>query len=227
MIKKIIWALLISILINTSLVSAYNEIECSSDIIFKSNSCNQCFDGWLKAKWDYIWLLIDDWINPTDKNKILYKEEQKMPEMLNLNPNNVLWSQTPSVDWFWEYSTEFDALYNENELWYVLEAWKKVTWLQSKMWYAYKLDNNTTANNTNIGLLVYPISTHVIQDDWTPSIDDELYNECVLFKSAWASEKTVTVKPKKLPDTGPTEYILLLIIAMILGFWFVKLSTKS
>jgi len=231
MIKKTFATLLISVLINTSLVSAYSEIDCSSDIIFESNSCNQCFDWWTKSQWDYIGLLIDDWINPTDKNKILYKEEQKMPEMLNLNQNSIVWNQTPSSDWFWEYSDEFDALYSENDLWYILEAWKRVTWLQSKMWYAYKLENNQAKANENIGLLVYPISTHVVQDDGTPSIDDEEHIECVLFKSAWASStpdtKKTVEKVKKLPDTGPTEYILLLIVAMILWFGLIRLSSKS
>ena len=227
MIKKIIWVLLISTLINTSFVSAYNEIDCSSDIVFESYSCGQCFEWGSKIKWDYIWLLIDDWINPTDQNQILYKEEQKMPEMVNLDPSNVAWSQTPSTEWFWEYSDEFDALYSEDNLWYILNAWSRITWLQSKMGYAYKLDNNSATNNANIGLLIYPISTHTIQADWTPSMDDNEHIECVLFKSAWASEIVIPETPERLPDTWPTEYILLLIIAMLLWFGFMRMSSRS
>jgi len=227
MIKKIIWTLLISTLINTSFVSAYTEIDCSTDIAFESYSCNQCFDWETKTKWDYIWLLIDDWINPTDTDKILYKEEQRMPEMFNLNPDYVAWSQTPSAEWFWQYSDDFDALYSEEDLGYILEAWKRVTWLESKMGYAYKLDNNAAETNANIGLLVYPITTRVIESNWTPSIIDQEHIECVLFKSAWASEIETPEKPEKLPETGPTEYILLLIIAMILWFGVLRLSSRS
>lgn len=227
MTKKLLWLLLISSLISVNFVSAYEEIECSTDAIFESYSCNQCFDWWAKAQWDYIWLLIDDWINPSDKKQILFKEEQKMPELYNLNPNSVTWSQTPSSEWFWEYTQDFDNLYSESELWYVLNPWQRVTWLQSKLNYAYKLDSNSVAANWNIGLLAYPISTHIIQDDGSTSIDNDEHVECVLFKSAWASVAPVVEQPKKLPDTGPTEYILLLIIAMFLGFGFVKLSTRS
>lgn len=227
MIKKIIWILLVSTLINTSFVSAYSEIDCSSDIAFESNSCNQCFDWGVKNKWDYIGLLVDDWINNTNKDQILYKEEQTMPEMINLNPNLVAWSQTPSEEDFWEYTQEFDSLYSEDDLWYILKAGQRVSWLQSKMWYAYKLDNNASAANANIGLLVYPISTHIIQNDWSPSIDDQEHVECVLFKSAWASEIETPEQPKKLPDTGPAEYILLMIIAMILWFGFIRLSSRG
>ncbi len=227
MIKKIIWVLLISTLINTSFVSAYNEIDCSSDIVFESYSCNQCFEWWSKIQWDYIWLLIDDWVNISDKNQLLYKEAQRMPEMVNLDSNNVAWSQTPSAEWFWEYSDDFNALYSEENFWYILEAWNRVTWLQSKMWYAYKLDNNSATNNANIGLLMYPISTNIIQADWSVSIDSDEHIECVLFKSSWASEIVEPETPERLPDTWPTEYILLLIVAMLLWFGFMRMSSRS
>ncbi len=227
MTKKLIWTLLVFVLSSTGLVSAYNEIDCSSDIAFESYSCNQCFDWGTKAKWDFIGLLMDDWINPTDKSQIMYKEEQRMPEMINLSPSNVAWSQTPSSEGFWEYTDDFEALYSEDDFGYILEAWKRVTWLESKMWYAYKLDNNAAAANWNIGLLMYPVSVHTIADDWSPSMDDEEHIECVLFKSAGAEEIEEPEQPERLPDTGPTEYILLLIIAMLLGFGFLRMSSRS
>jgi hypothetical protein len=37
-------------------------------------------------------------MNLTDTSKILYKEEQIDPEMINLDSSNVSWSQTPSSE---------------------------------------------------------------------------------------------------------------------------------
>jgi hypothetical protein len=77
---------------------------------------------------------------------------------------------------------------------------------------------------------VYPISTHTILDDGIPSIDDEEHNECVLFKSASASDVEVppaTDTPETLPDTGPVEYILVFILALLLGFGFVTMKSKA
>ena len=208
-------------------VEAYEALDCSSDVVFDSNYCDQCFDGGTKVQGDYIWLLKDDWINATDSKRILYKEEQKMPSLISLDSDNVVWSQTPSADWFWEYSEEFDSLYSEDEEWFILDSGKRVTWLQSKVGYAYKLDQNAAVENTNIGLLVYPISTHTILEDGIPSIDDEEHRECVLFKSASASDAEVPPAPEKLPDTGPVQYILVLILAMLLGFGFLTIRNKA
>jgi hypothetical protein len=76
---------------------------------------------------------------------------------------------------------------------------------------------------------VYPISTHTILDDSSPSIDDEEHRECVIFKSAVASvaPEIVTAEPTKLPDTGPREYILLFILALMLGFAFMTLRSRA
>jgi hypothetical protein len=54
-------------------------------------------------------------MNVTDVKKILYKEEQVDPEMINLSSGNVQWIQTPSSDGFWEYTEEFNKLYSDAE----------------------------------------------------------------------------------------------------------------
>lgn len=226
MFKKILSIVLLSILV-LPVASAYEEIDCTSDVVFETNSCNQCFDWGWKNQLDLIGLLRDDWINDSASSMILYKEEQKMPNMVNLNSSNVTWSQTPSTDGFWEYSSDFDALYSEDEEWYILESWNRVTWLESKMWYAFKLDANSAPANSNIGLLVYPISTHLMLDDGTPSIDDDEHKECVLFKSAAAATPVEPEEVERLPDTGPAEWILLWILAMILGFSIMRIKNKA
>lgn len=225
MIKKILVTFLLTSLVGT--VSAdYLELDCSSQDIFESNSCTQCFDWWTKATWDYIGLLKDDWINSSSSDKILYKEEQEMPNMLNLNPDWVVWSQTPSSDGFWQYTEDLDALYDWDA--YLLESWEKVTWIESKIGYAYKLEQNTLPENSNIGLLMYTLVSHDLLENGTPSINSDEHTECVLFKSAWESEPTVIEEePPKLPETGPAEYILLLALAMLIGLAIIKIKNKA
>ncbi|MFK7780281.1 MAG: hypothetical protein QM490_03960 [Candidatus Gracilibacteria bacterium] len=206
--------------------SAYNEIECSTNPIFSENSCNQCFDGNSKIEGDHLGLLSDLWMNVTDVAKILYKEEQVDPEMVNLDPANVSWVQTPTANGFWEYTDELDALYSDMEEGYVLEAGSMVTWIKSSLSHAYKLDTNTAIEGTDIGLLVYPMTTHNILADGEITIDNTVHNECVLFTSGRA-EEIEEVVVERLPETGPAEFMLLIIVAMILGFGFLQLRARS
>lgn len=207
--------------------AAYEEIECSTDVVFSENSCNQCFDWGSKLQGDHLGLLSDLWMNVTDISKILYKEEQLDPQMINLDTNNVLWTQTPDSENFWEYTDEFNELYSDFEEGYVLEAGKSVTWIKSALSHAFKLEQNTAETGTNIGLLVYPITTHNILADGEITIDNSEHRECVLFKSAEAAGEVVTEEPEKLPETGPAEFLLLAIIAMILGFGILQLRSRS
>ena len=225
----LVWLSLLAV--TTPVFSAYEEIECTSDSVFSEYSCGQCFTWGDKKVWDNIWLLSDLWINNTPLKKVLYKEEQMDPEMINLNSSNTIWSQTPSSEWFWEFSEELEELYSEDEAWYILEWGQQVTWLKSALGFAYSLDKNTAEVWENIWLLVFPIATHNILEDWEITIDTETHNECVLFKSGEASlDETpvvVTEEPKKLPETGPAQFALLLLLALSLGFWILKFRTKN
>ena len=213
------------VLVATPSFAAYEEIDCSLDKVFSENSCNQCFDWGKKVQWDNLGLLSDLWSNVSDVAKILYKEEQVDPEMINLDSDNVSWSQT-TKEGFWEYTDEFNALYSDTEEGYVLKAGENVTWIKSGLANAYTLDKNTAPENSNIGLLVYPISTHNILADGEITIDNTEHRECVLYKSGEPSE-VVVEEPKKLPETGPAEYILLAILAMILGFGFLQFKARD
>ncbi len=209
---------------------AYTEVNCSTNPVFSENNCGQCFDWWTKAQWDNIWLMTDDWVNSSWNDKILYKEEQEMPVMVNLNPSNVTWTQQPSEENFWEYTTEFNNLYSEEDLWYILPDGEKISWLKSKLWYAYRLDKNTVPAWWNIGLLIYTIVTHDMLDWWaTITVDSTEHKECVLFKS-WESTEEVTPpkkeEPKRLPETWP-EHILLVILALILWFGLLRFRKTS
>jgi len=206
--------------------SAYSEVECSTDATFSANSCNQCFDWWSKEVWSNIGFLSDVWVNTTNNDVLLYKEEQEMPSMVNLWWDATSWSQSPSSTDFWEYSDEFEELYTDEQEWYVLSSGWKTTRIKSKLGFSYSLDTNTANEWENIWLLVFPIVTHKVLSDWEIVIDSTEHKECVLYKSGEETEEVV-VPPKKLPDTWPTEYILLLILAFLLWFGFIKMKSRA
>ena len=227
MFKKIL-AISSLLIIATPSYAAYEEVECSVDSVYSEYSCNQCFDWGSKIQGDHLGLLSDLWMNATDVAKILYKEEQTDPEMISLDSSNVSWTQTPGSEGFWEYTDEFNALYSDLEEWYVLNAGNSVTWIKSNLSHAYKLEKNTATEWANIGLLVYPITTHNILADGEITIDNSEHKECVLFKSGEAAKAVVaSEEPKKLPETGPAEFMLLAILAMILAFGLLQYKTKS
>ena len=223
---KKLFVLVSLLLIAMPTFADYEEIECSNDSVFLENSCNQCFEWGEKIEWNHLGLLSDLWMNVTDVAKLLYKEEQELPEMINLDPSNVSWIQTPDSDNFWEYTDEFDTLYSDVEEGYVLNSGDSVTWIKTTLSHAYKLDSNTSAKGSNIGLLVFPIYTHNILADWEITIDNSEHRECVLFKS-WEASEEVIDEPKTLPETGPWEIMLLAILAMLLGFGVLQFRTKS
>lgn len=226
MFKKLIILISLSVIATPSF-AAYTEIECSTDTVFTENSCNQCFNWGDKTQGNHIGLLSDLWMNVTDISKIIYKEEQIDPEMINLSSANVDWLQSTDEANFWEYTDEFNALYSDIDEGYVLPSWESVTWIKSSLSSVYTLEKNTATQWENIGLLVFPISTHNILADGEVTIDNSEHKECVLFKSGEASEVEEVVEPKKLPQTGPAEYILLLILSMILGFGILKFKSRA
>jgi hypothetical protein len=152
-----------------------------------------------------------------------------MPVMVNLNSTEVSWKDRPSSDWFWKYTNELDSRYNDSEDAYILWVWEEVMWLQSSVWYAYGLTQNDVEEYWNIGLLVYTIITHNILSDWTVTDDSEEHKECVLFKSwenEWETPPIDPVEPPVVPETWP-EHILLVVLALILGFWFFILKKNA
>ena len=211
--------------ITSSVNAKYEEIECSTDSIFSENSCTKCYNGWKKSQWDTLWLLDSTWNNNTDFSKILYKEEQIDPEIINLNNSNVSWIKTSEDENFWKYTDEFNALYDDEKWGYVLNKNNSVIWLKTPILNTYKLEKNTSASDSNIWLLIYPLTIHNILPDDEITFDNDEARDCVLYKSAGIIESTsIKKETKKLPDTGPSQFILLLILAIILSFSILKLK---
>lgn len=227
-IQKTLAVLLLGFFAVANTYAAYPEVECSSDAVFSENACNQCFDGGSVSIGDNIGLLTDDLLNEKLNDIIVYKEEQVMPEMVSLS-SNVSWSQTPTGEDFWEYTDSFNALYSEDEDGYLVPSGSEVTWLQSKLGYAYTLDANTQETGSNIGLLVYKLISHDISETGDIEIDSETHNECVLFTAGWeipTTPPTTEQPPKELPETG-AEHVLLIVLALLLGFGLLRFMRKA
>ncbi len=218
-------------------VSAYDEVKCTTDAVFAANSCNQCFSWGAKGEGSNLGFLKDEWVNTSTVDKMLYKEEQEMPKMVNLNEGLVSWKEVSWSSTFWEYTAEFNKLYQADEEGYVLKKGQKAVWLQSKKGNAITLTKNKAEAWKNVGLLVYPISTHNISENGDISVDSNVHKECVLFTSGKAEPKVAVIPgkkvtpkatpAKKLPKTGPEHYILLMLLAMVLGFGIMKLRKNA
>ncbi|MCP4523362.1 MAG: hypothetical protein GY828_04020 [Candidatus Gracilibacteria bacterium] len=221
--KKILTTILLTVLIVTP-VYGYESLECSSDPVFSKNSCNQCFKGNKQSEGETLGFLFDDWINDTSNNMLLYKEIQEEPRFVNLYPEKAEWSQVPSSQNFWEYTSEFENIYSDSEEGYVLEPGKKVTWIKSKLGYGYNLVKNKVPLDQNLALLIFPITAHVILDDGSVSDENGEHNECVLYTSG---EDIAPDPRERLPDAGPTEFGLLALLAMIFSFVLVRMKRKS
>lgn len=207
----------VSLLGFNSVNAGYEEIECSTDSVFSEYSCSQCFNWGEKGQDSYIGLLEDLWKNNSWLDQLMYKELQSFPEMVNLNTSKVEWKQTPSAEGFWEYTEELNSLHDSDKAGYVLKAWKEVVWVKSKLGSAYHLAKNEAAKWENIWMIVFPITSYNIMKDWEVSSDSEVHKECVLIKSGNKKE-VVKEKPKTLPKTGPEQFLLLLVLAMVLAF---------
>ena len=224
--KKILLASLVSLIIVSSTNAAsYTEISCSTNPVFEENSCNQCFDWWSEPVWFNLSWLTDVWFNSGSKDLLLYKDEQDDPSMISLNW--AVWNQVPNADNFWKYTDNMENIYNDEDGAYVLPVGESVDRLESNIGSAYSLEKSTATVWSDIGLLIYPMITHAINVWWDAEVQWEIYKECVLFKSAevWAII-TPKERPKELPQTGP-ENILLLLLAMLLGFGVLKLTRKA
>lgn len=226
MYKKIVLVALLS-LIATSVNWAYTEIDCSSDSVFWQYSCNQCFDWGQVSNGANISFLDDLWVNDTTNRKIMYKEEQTLPVMNTLNW--AVLTKNPNDDTFWEYTSEFEALQNDEFDGYVLPAWQSVSWLKSSLGASYLVES-IPSEWQNVWVLVFDIMSHNILESGEIAMNDVAHKECVLYK-AWQSVTTPVQEtpvqedvPEPQPEemtqvqTWPELYFLVLMISFLLGF---------
>lgn len=158
-----------------------NEVNCTSNQVFSNNSCNKCYT----KTWNSFNSSTFTWNNNTNNKQIIYKEEQILPTMINLLPNQISWSSP-----IWDYSDSFNFLYDITEEGYVLNIWNSTDFIQSNSWYT--INDNTLTWWLEIWLLKSEISTHTINTDWTITIDSSINKNCTLIISKDNSNTTNT-----------------------------------
>ena len=77
-----------------SSLGEYASVSCSSNALFESNSCDQCFEGGSAKVGDSLTGLFDNWTNTTESTFVAYKSEQKTPNMVKIG--NTSWISTPA-----------------------------------------------------------------------------------------------------------------------------------
>ena len=228
--KKVLltWASILALGITSISNASYNEVSCSTDPVFAQNSCTQCFDWGVKSEGDQLGLLTDVWSNGTSKPMYMLKAENELTDAVKMiSLNWASWSYEPTKEGFWEYTDSLEKLPHE-EGFYTLAAGKSVDWIQSKLGYSIKL-NKWAWDNKNAWLLKYVIKVHA-DDAGTPAEATTSHSECVLFKSSWQKATTPSSKketPKKLPQTGPQEVLLLLLSLLLAGGLFFVSRKKA
>lgn len=222
---RLLSTLLVVVYMTSSSYAAYEVVSCNSDASFTANSCDQCFGGGTVVAGDNKGLLTDVWENNSDVSQILFKEEQDMPRIISLGWAS--WTEVTASDSvnFWQYTAELDALYDEDNLGYTLEAGESATWIESTLGSAYQLVSSSASIWDNVGVIIYDTATHNVEIDGTPTLDSDIHRECVLFTSGTPGEPPVIPETPRLPETG-AEHILLLFVAAILGFGFLKFRKK-
>jgi hypothetical protein len=222
---RLLATLLVIVYMTSSSYAAYEVVSCSDNASYSANSCDQCFDGGTVIAGDNKGLLTDVWENNSDSAQILFKEEQETPRIVSLG--GASWTELTASDSveFWQYTAELDAIYDEEILGYSLPAGESVTWMESTLGSAYQLVSSPATDGDNIGMIIYDIATHNIDSDGGPALDSDLHRECVLFTSGTPGEPPVIPETPRLPETGP-EHIILVFVAMLLGFGFLKIRRK-
>lgn len=224
-IKKIFSVVVLSMYLSTSTYGAYEEVTCDTNPAYGAQSCTQCFTGGEVAQGDNKGLLTDIWENNTESDHVLFKEEQEMPQIVSLW--GASWAEvkaSDSVD-FWMYTEDLDAIYEEDTLGYVLSSGETVTWLESTVGSAYQLESNPAPQGDNVGMILYDIVTHEVDEDGIPSTDSDTHRECVLFTSGTPWVTPVIPETPRLPETG-AEHLILALVALMLGFGFLKFRNK-
>lgn len=226
MLKKVVASsILMASLVSANYVNAdtYEEISCSTDAVFAENSCNQCFDWWVKSENSPIGWFNDIWKNETGLPVFLFAELNEDPiSMKGLNWAE--WEENKIADKLWELTPDLKKLRDDKDLGYVLPAGQQVNWLQATEGSSYLLKKNPVEKWQNNGLLVYTIKVNPILENGETQTNDVEHRECVLFKSwdAPVTPPTPNEKPKKLPKTWPGQFFLLLLLAMFLAFGILR-----
>lgn len=253
MLKKALVALTGAIIASQGLIAfadigEYAEIKCDTPE-FSGNNCNQCFDGGKVTIGEKLTNLFDSWTNANPTEQIIYKDEQVMPELVNLGGNATKWTSLPDDPTkFWKFANEIawvnstfggaasasgmtgtgltatgtDSQKQE----FLLEANKKIRFLESDFGAVHTLEATDKKDGDTVGLIKYTLGYHDISADGNESALKN-HTECVAYKLSGEQAKPPVVPPTATKvKTGP-EMLIVILAALGIGFGIVRLKDRK
>jgi len=208
-----------------SSLGEYKTVSCTSNSLFSTNNCDQCFDGGSVKIGDRLTGLFDNWVNNSSNVYIAYKEEQKNPNLVKLT--NSTWSSSPSDETkLWRYGTDIIWISSGTggKTQYILPAGQKVKLLESELGAGYTLEKTTAKNGEVVGLVKFPVVYHSIDASTASEGSANTHYECATYSlSAPVAPVTPTATGTTIPKTvtetktGP-ETLLLIVAAFFIAF---------
>ncbi|MDD2566005.1 MAG: hypothetical protein PHZ26_03615 [Candidatus Gracilibacteria bacterium] len=211
-------------------IGNYSEVACDKDF-FLSNACNQCFEGGKKMVGEKIAGLTDSWTNPNATEQIIYSDEQKMPELINLGGANTTWVNNPlEAEKFWKYNDEIvwtDSATGPNKQEFLLEGGKTVNFLEADLGASYALQSSDKKEGDAVGLLKFYVNYHDT-DATAKETEALMHTECVAYYAG--TPTAAPIVPVTPPEaikvkTGPESFVLI-IMALILSLGLLKFRKK-
>jgi len=216
--RKAILALFVGSLALPTSFAAYPEVSCSSNAVYGSYGCHQCFDGGNVFDGDQLGFLSDIWVNDTNLPKLMYQEEQTTPKMHSIG--GTTFKATKDAKSFWRPTRDLKDLASQGG--YVLPAGSRVTWIESAPGAVYQV-SHTPAKWQHAGMLVFGITEHTILANGDVTAENRVHNECVLFTSWAGTPPPIIPDPEPVPteitvpQTGPEHWVIGIVIALLLG----------
>ena len=193
--------------------------------------------------------LFDTWTNTNPTEQIIYKNEQTMPELINVGGANTTWSSIPDDPTkFWKFANEIawvnstlggsvtasgttgtgltatgtDSQKQE----FLLEANKKIRFLESDFGAVNTLEASDKKDGDTVGVIKYTLNYHDISADGNESALKS-HTECVAYKLSGEKATPPAVPPTATKvKTGP-ETTIIILAALGLGFGIMRLKGRK
>ena len=231
-------------------IGEYAETKCDAPE-FSGNNCGQCFDGGKIVIGEKLTNLFDTWTNANPTEQIIYKDEQVMPELVNLGGDSTKWSSIPDDPLkFWKFANEIawvnstlgasttgtgatgsgatdsgSLATGSQKQEFLLEANKKIRFLESDLGAVHTLEASDKKDSDSVGLIKYTLNYHDISADGNESALKN-HIECVSYKLAGEKAKPPVVPPTATKvKTGP-EMLVIILAALGLGFGITRLKNR-
>jgi hypothetical protein len=185
-----------------SALGEYTPVNCNSNATFAKNNCDQCFDGGNIKINQRLTGLFDTWTNNTNTPLTIYKDEQKLPEMIKFGT----WTSTPASEaGIWK--TPADIVWSSgsgSRASYILSPGTKVRFVEADVNAWYTLTKTDKKHGEVVGMLRFPIVSRVTNTQTATDGAPDTHYECVVYKLD-APTASVTSTPSPNPTTpSPT-----------------------